>query len=92
MPVSKRRTSSDGEPRRVKAGREIIGERRASADAQRFAATAGTWRLAELCRAMMYAFPILIALMLGYMFWLAAYRLRRDRVAEARLTRRPKRP
>lgn len=41
---------------------------------------------------MMYAFPILIALMLSYMFWLAAYRLRRDRLAVARLTRRtPKR-
>ncbi len=40
---------------------------------------------------MMYAFPILIALMLTYMFWLAAFRLRRDRLAVARLTRRPKR-
>ena len=40
---------------------------------------------------MMYAFPILILLMLGYMFWLAAYRLRRDRLAVARLERRPKR-
>jgi hypothetical protein len=43
-------------------------------------------------RVMMYAFPILIALMLTYMFWLAAYRLRRDRLAVARLARRPKRP
>jgi xanthine/uracil permease len=42
--------------------------------------------------AMMYAFPILIALMLGYIFWLAAFRLRRDRVATARLARRPRRP
>jgi hypothetical protein len=40
---------------------------------------------------MMYAFPILIALMLSYMFWLAAFRLRRDRVAVARLERRPRR-
>jgi hypothetical protein len=40
---------------------------------------------------MMYAFPILIALMLSYMFWLAAFRLRRDRLAVARLARRPKR-
>jgi hypothetical protein len=40
---------------------------------------------------MMYAFPILIVLMLGYMFWLAAYRLRRDRLALARLARRPNR-
>jgi hypothetical protein len=40
---------------------------------------------------MLYAFPILIALMLTYMFWLAAFRLRRDRLAVARLTRRPKR-
>jgi hypothetical protein len=40
---------------------------------------------------MMYAFPFLIALMLTYMFWLAAYRLRRDRLAVARLERRPKR-
>jgi hypothetical protein len=38
---------------------------------------------------MMYAFPILIALMLTYMFWLAAFRLRRDRLAVARLERRP---
>jgi hypothetical protein len=42
--------------------------------------------------AMMYAFPILIALMLSYMFWQAAFRLRRDRLAVARLTRRPQRP
>jgi hypothetical protein len=41
---------------------------------------------------MMYAFPILIALMLTYMYWLAAFRLRRDRLAVARLARRPKRP
>lgn len=40
---------------------------------------------------MMYAFPILIVLMLGYMFWQAAFRLRRDRLAVARLARRPKR-
>jgi hypothetical protein len=40
---------------------------------------------------MLYAFPILIALMLTYMYWLAAFRLRRDRLAVARLTRRPKR-
>jgi predicted PurR-regulated permease PerM len=40
---------------------------------------------------MMYAFPILIALMLSYMFWQAAYRLRRDRLQVARLARRPKR-
>jgi len=40
---------------------------------------------------MMYAFPILILLMLGYMFWLAAFRLRRDRVAVARLAQRPRR-
>jgi hypothetical protein len=40
---------------------------------------------------MMYAFPILIALMFSYMFWLAAYRLRRDRVAAARLATRPRR-
>jgi hypothetical protein len=40
---------------------------------------------------MMYAFPLLIALMLSYMFWLTAFRLRRDRVAVARLARRPKR-
>jgi hypothetical protein len=40
---------------------------------------------------MMYAFPILILLMLGYMFWLAAYRLRRDRLAVARVGRRPRR-
>ena len=41
---------------------------------------------------MMYAFPILIALMLTYMYWLAAFRLRRDRLAVARLTRRPTDP
>ena len=39
---------------------------------------------------MMYAFPILIVLMLGYMFWSAAFRLRRDRLAVARLARRPR--
>ncbi|MFL6844134.1 MAG: hypothetical protein ACJ8ER_04560 [Allosphingosinicella sp.] len=36
---------------------------------------------------MMYAFPILIAVMLGFMFWQAAFRLRRDRLAVARLQR-----
>jgi hypothetical protein len=41
---------------------------------------------------MMYAFPILIALMLSYMYWLAAYRLRRDRLVAARIARRPKQP
>jgi len=41
---------------------------------------------------MMYAFPILISLMLGTMFWLTAFRLRRDRVAMARSSRRPLRP
>ena len=40
---------------------------------------------------MLYAFPILIALMLTYMYWLAAFRLRRDRLAVARVARRPKR-
>jgi hypothetical protein len=40
---------------------------------------------------MLYAFPILIALMLTYMYWLAAFRLRRDRLAVARLSRGPKR-
>jgi xanthine/uracil permease len=40
---------------------------------------------------MLYAFPILIALMLGFMFWLAAFRLRRDRIAVARLAQRPRR-
>jgi hypothetical protein len=38
---------------------------------------------------MTYAFPILIVLMLSYMFWQAAFRLRRDRLAVARLERRP---
>lgn len=38
---------------------------------------------------MMYlAFPLLILLMLGYMFWLAAFRLRRDRVLVTRQRRR----
>jgi hypothetical protein len=38
---------------------------------------------------MMYtAFPILIALMLSYMFWLAAFRLRRDRLIAERVRRR----
>jgi hypothetical protein len=41
---------------------------------------------------MLYAFPLLIALMFSYMFWLAAFRLRRDRLAVARVARRPKRP
>ena len=40
---------------------------------------------------MMYAFPILILLMLGSMFWLAAFRLRRDRLAVARLAKRSER-
>ena len=39
---------------------------------------------------MMYAFPILILLMLGYMFWLAAFSLRRDRLVTARLAKRPR--
>ena len=39
--------------------------------------------------AMMYAaFPILILLMLFYMFWQAAFRLRRDRLVLARRERR----
>ena len=38
---------------------------------------------------MLYAFPILIALMLAYMYWLAAFRLRRDRLVVARIARRP---
>ncbi|HYI38886.1 MAG TPA: hypothetical protein VE053_01045 [Allosphingosinicella sp.] len=37
---------------------------------------------------MLYAFPILIALMLTYMFWLAAFRLRRERLVLARISRR----
>ena len=38
---------------------------------------------------MMYtAFPILILLMLGYMFWQTTFRLRRDRLVMARLRRR----
>ncbi len=37
---------------------------------------------------MMYAFPILIAAMLGFIFFSAAYRLRRDRLAVARANRR----
>jgi len=36
---------------------------------------------------MLYAFPILIALMLGYIFWQTAYRLRRDRLMVARAQR-----
>ena len=36
---------------------------------------------------MLYAFPILIALMLGYIFFHAAYRLRRDRLTVARARR-----
>ena len=36
-------------------------------------------------------FGLLIALMLTYMFWLTAFRLRRDRLVFARLSRRPKR-
>ena len=37
------------------------------------------------------AFPLLIALMLAYMFWLAAYRLRRDRLSVARVVQRQSR-
>jgi predicted PurR-regulated permease PerM len=36
---------------------------------------------------MLYAFPILIALMLGYIFWQTAYRLRRDRLMVERARR-----
>jgi hypothetical protein len=40
--------------------------------------------------AMMYvALPILIALMLAYMFWQTAFRLRRDRLVIARARRKP---
>ena len=35
------------------------------------------------------AFPLLITLMLAYMFWQAAFRLRRDRLVAARVRRRP---
>ena len=39
---------------------------------------------------MMYvALPILIALMLAYMFWQTAFRLRRDRLVIARARRKP---
>ena len=37
---------------------------------------------------MMYAFPILILFMLGYMFWHASFSLRRDRIHNQRLKRR----
>ena len=33
---------------------------------------------------MLYAFPILIALMLSYMFWHAAISMRRDRILTGR--------
>ena len=33
---------------------------------------------------MLYAFPILIALMLSYMFWLAGVSMRRDRIQTSR--------
>jgi hypothetical protein len=37
---------------------------------------------------MMYAFPILIAAMLGYMFWHAGFSMRRDRILHERSRRR----
>jgi hypothetical protein len=37
---------------------------------------------------MMYAFPILILFMLGYMFWHAGVSMRRDRIQNERLRRR----
>jgi hypothetical protein len=33
---------------------------------------------------MMYAFPILIAAMLAYMYWLAGFSMRRDRILSQR--------
>ncbi|MDP9413501.1 MAG: hypothetical protein M3Q08_05285 [Pseudomonadota bacterium] len=40
----------------------------------------------------MYAFPILIVAMLGYMFWLATFNMRRDRVLRERSHRSPSIP
>jgi hypothetical protein len=37
---------------------------------------------------MLYAFPILIAAMLAYMFWHAGYSMRRDRILAQRSVRR----
>ncbi len=36
---------------------------------------------------MLYAFPILIALMLGYMYWHAGYSMRRERIRIERAAR-----
>ncbi len=38
---------------------------------------------------MMYAFPLLIVAMLAYMFWHTAFSLRRDRIENQKLRRRP---
>jgi hypothetical protein len=37
---------------------------------------------------MMYAFPILIVLMMAYMFWHAGFSMRRDRILGERAMRR----
>ena len=37
---------------------------------------------------MLYAFPILIILMMIYMFWHAGFSMRRDRIREQRAMRR----
>jgi hypothetical protein len=36
---------------------------------------------------MLYAFPILILAMLGYMFWHAGVSMRRDRIVQQKLSR-----
>jgi hypothetical protein len=38
---------------------------------------------------MMYALPILIAAMFAYMFWHASFSMRRDRILNQKLHRRP---
>jgi hypothetical protein len=41
---------------------------------------------------MLYAFPILIAAMLGFIFWRAGVSMRRDRILSQRLGKRPEEP
>ncbi len=49
------------------------------------------YRIRIVSLPMLYAFPILIALMLSYMFWHAGVTMRRDRILTGRLSKKIRR-